>query len=121
MSDSPTTPALHEQRCSFCREPRAKVRSLILGPGVSICDACTQRGLQIVREDTAGPVPHDVACSFCRKAHPEIHALIPGPEVHICDACVQLGGEILDESAVVSELPLARVRKKQRWWKRLLA
>lgn len=121
MSDPSSEPAPHEQRCSFCGASRAEVRSLIAGPSVSICDACAHLAIQILLEETAEPVSGDAVCSFCRKARPEARILIPGPAEHICDACVQLCSAILEADGTlggVSELPVARVRKKT-WWQRL--
>lgn len=120
MIDPSIAAAPHAQRCSFCRAPREEVRSLVLGPSISICDACVRVGMQILLGGTAEPVPLDTACSFCTKARREVHVLIPGPAVNICDECMQLCGDILAEDGrpeVAPELPIARIRKPQ-WWKR---
>jgi late competence protein required for DNA uptake (superfamily II DNA/RNA helicase) len=38
-------------RCSFCRKHRNKVRHLIAGPGVYICDACVLLSMEILLEE----------------------------------------------------------------------
>jgi len=116
MSESSAEPPVHELRCSFCRRARAEVRCLVAGPGVSICDACVQLGVQILVEETAEPVPDGATCSFCAKAHPAVEILISGAEALICDECVQLSGEIVGP-AITSQLPVARVRRPS-WWQR---
>jgi ATP-dependent protease Clp ATPase subunit len=119
-SPAPTDPP--SLRCSFCDKPRAAVRALVAGPGLSICDECVQAGAEILFGETAEPVPPDTACSFCDRTRPEIGVLIPGPRHHICDACVQLCTEILGElghvQAPAAALPVARVRAS--WWRRWL-
>ncbi len=41
-------------RCSFCRKPQEKVRRLIAGPGVYICDECVDLCNDILDEEFAG-------------------------------------------------------------------
>jgi ribosomal protein L44E len=38
-------------RCSFCRKHRSKVRHLVAGPGVYICDACVLLSMEILLEE----------------------------------------------------------------------
>jgi len=40
------------QECSFCGKPQKKVRNLIAGPNVFICDACVSLCLDILDERT---------------------------------------------------------------------
>lgn len=40
----------HEAQCSFCKKPRAEVRALVAGPGVSICDDCVALCNEILAE-----------------------------------------------------------------------
>jgi ATP-dependent protease Clp ATPase subunit len=39
-------------RCSFCGKPKDKVRKLIAGPGVYICDQCVELCTEILNETT---------------------------------------------------------------------
>lgn len=41
--------------CSFCTKPNTKVRKVIAGPGVYICDECVTLCCDILREEAAGP------------------------------------------------------------------
>jgi hypothetical protein len=44
--------------CSFCMKPPAAVRTVVLGPGVCVCDECVDLCAQIVaerREQPPGP------------------------------------------------------------------
>ena len=50
-SDAPTT--LH---CSFCRKSQHKVKKLIAGPAVHICDKCVGLCVKII-DDTSDPDP----------------------------------------------------------------
>lgn len=40
--------------CSFCMKPHTQVRKLIAGPGVYICDECTDLCTQIIADELAG-------------------------------------------------------------------
>jgi hypothetical protein len=64
--------------CTFCGRPRHEVRTLIDGPGIGICDACTALAEGVsstgtpagTRLGTVHPVPaHDrqARCTFCGK------------------------------------------------------
>ena len=41
-------------RCSFCNKPQEKVRKLIAGDGVFICDECVEVCAEIVEEELYG-------------------------------------------------------------------
>jgi ATP-dependent protease Clp ATPase subunit len=114
-------PEPHTQRCSFCGKPRLEVRALVAGPGLSICDECTEAATQIVLEETAERAPLDAACSFCTKRRAEVNVLVPGPAIYICDECVRRCDDILTRvvpAQAAPRLPVARVRTGARWWRR---
>lgn len=37
--------------CSFCGKPREKVRKIVAGPGVYICDECVALCVKIIEEE----------------------------------------------------------------------
>lgn len=49
-----------DARCSFCGRPRDRVRRLVAGPGVYICNQCVELCNQVLNEDAAHlPPPTD--------------------------------------------------------------
>ena len=42
-------------RCSFCGKHQRKVKRLIAGPGVYICDECIDRCVEIIAKERPGP------------------------------------------------------------------
>lgn len=117
--------APHERACSFCAKTVELVKNLVLGPGVSMCNECTQLGHRIMF-DNEDAIELAAICSFCRKARPAIQALIGSDvndDVHICNMCVQLCTEIIAESRAdgAAALPSARVREApwKRWFRRV--
>ncbi len=45
----------HLLSCTFCKRSEKQVRKLVAGPGVYICDRCTERAHAIVHEDAPPP------------------------------------------------------------------
>jgi ATP-dependent Clp protease ATP-binding subunit ClpX len=43
----------HDRACSFCGKSQEKVRRLIAGPNVYICDECVALCNEIIAEETA--------------------------------------------------------------------
>jgi len=93
--------------CDFCGKNGKKVRTLIAGPAVYICDECLQVCSEILSEGKKGKLSPELGstfyCSFCGKAQP---ALIAGSAVYICDRCVKLSREILDEESKSEGKPI---------------
>jgi ClpX C4-type zinc finger len=111
--------------CSFCGARRERVRKLIAGPGVFICEACVDLAAEVVderAERTSGgtrlrPVDRTNAkgrCSFCGKRRERVEGLAEAPDrppagkfgrrsgvVRICNDCLALCGEILSEESAV--------------------
>ena len=54
MQSTATVKLDAQLRCSFCRKPQEKVRRLIAGPGVYICDECVDLCNDILDEEFAG-------------------------------------------------------------------
>lgn len=55
-------------KCSFCGKPQHKVRKLIAGPGVYICDECIGVCMSILDEELA-PAPHGAQKRLERPDH----------------------------------------------------
>jgi len=103
--------------CTFCEKPQNKVRKLIAGPGVYICDGCIALASGVIRSGQAADtglgvmsaVPEQqsgVRCSFCGKvaSQEDCVAIIPevtvertSASVTICSECLQLCDEIIME------------------------
>ena len=60
----------HLLTCTFCKRSEQQVRKLVAGPGVYICDRCTEHAHAIIHEDAGPPMPsailHRVASRFRR-------------------------------------------------------
>jgi ATP-dependent protease Clp ATPase subunit len=50
----------HLLRCTFCKRSEQQVRKLVAGPGVYICDRCTERAHAIIHEETTSPTPPSI-------------------------------------------------------------
>jgi hypothetical protein len=94
--------------CSFCGRTAEKVKTLIAGPGVHICDRCIPVASQaITTGEPAGPpaavikpvADEDMAekCSFCGKRRHQVPGLAAACSARICAECLQLCQEILTE------------------------
>jgi ClpX C4-type zinc finger protein len=104
--------------CSFCGKSEHKVRKLVAGPAVLICDECVELCVDIIREENKSArvkLPAEsprqmpaLSCSFCAKDQSEVEKLIAGPKVFICDACVGGCVDMLDGDPGSSTVPLRR-------------
>lgn len=92
--------------CSFCGRTAEKVKTLIAGPGVYICDRCIPLASQaIAAGEPAGTTPiAPVAaeamtekCSFCGKRRHQVRGLAAAHRARICAECLGLCQEILTE------------------------
>ena len=103
--------------CTFCGKPQNKVRKLIAGPGVYICDGCIDLTVEVITsgraEHTAlgviDNVPEEqsgVRCNFCGKDRGQVERVAVMPDVTvertsssaaICSECLVLCGEIITE------------------------
>lgn len=113
--------------CTFCGKPQNKVRKLIAGPGVFICNECIELATNVISSGRAartelGPVDNvpqankQERCSFCGKARDQVPRLagiplgadsqlpggakVPGKPsgtATICSECLALCGEIIAE------------------------
>jgi hypothetical protein len=45
----------HILSCTFCKRSERQVRKLVAGPGVYICDRCTERAHAIIKEADLPP------------------------------------------------------------------
>jgi hypothetical protein len=96
--------------CSFCGRTAEKVKTLIAGPGVFICDRCIPNASQaIATGEPAGPPATAIApvaaeamaekCSFCGKRRYQTSGLAAAQsaQARICSECLQLCREIITE------------------------
>jgi ribosomal protein L37AE/L43A len=90
--------------CSFCGRSGLDVFRLVAGPGVYICEHCSEGAGQLHDPDEVGEpparlriVPGDQAagCSFCGKRRADVERLVAAESgVTICTACLALCDEI---------------------------
>jgi Clp amino terminal domain, pathogenicity island component/ClpX C4-type zinc finger len=90
--------------CSFCRRSGLDVFRLVAGPGVFICEHCSEGAGRLHDPDDVGEppsqlkiVPGDQAasCSFCGKRRADVERLVAADSgVTICTACLVLCDEI---------------------------
>lgn len=88
----------NQLKCSFCGTENDRVKKLIAGPGVYICNECVELTTEIVDEGNFQHHP-DKKCSFCGLAEDatSTRQVISGPGVYICTECVDLCSEIFDD------------------------
>jgi hypothetical protein len=106
-------------QCSFCQRELAALRHLVVGPGVSICDACCDRAVRALQacrakgwrrwwdlrprrrpadeEGGAGPyrAGAGVECSFCGDGG--VEDTIFAEHARICPPCVRLALDVFRE------------------------
>jgi transposase-like protein len=101
--------------CTFCGKDQKRVKKLIAGPSVYICDGCVDLakvvlsdGLPVtteIAELTAGPADEPrTQCSFCGKRREQVPGLVVGSvqterkaPAAICAECLDLCVEIVAE------------------------
>jgi len=94
--------------CSFCGRTAEKVKTLIAGPGVYICDRCIAVASQAIAAGepvrspatAIAPVAAEAIaekCSFCGKRRYQVPGLAAAHSARICAECLALCGEILTE------------------------
>ena len=103
--------------CSFCGKPQHKVRKLVTGPGLYICDACAELAAGVVTTGSAAETPLGLIravppqetrerCSFCGKHRLQLSGLVAMPaetdgksarHTAICAECLSLCTEIIAE------------------------
>jgi hypothetical protein len=103
--------------CTFCDKPQSQVRKLIAGPGVYICDGCTDLAIDVITTGraahtalgTMSSVPEEqsgVRCNFCGKDRGQVERVALMEEVTVdrtssnaavCSQCLMLCGEIITE------------------------
>jgi len=101
--------------CTFCGKDQKRVKKLIAGPSVYICDGCTDLAKVVlsdgqpvtteIAELTAGPPDEPrVQCSFCGKRRDQVPGLVASSvqterkaPAAICAECLDLCVEIVAE------------------------
>ena len=103
--------------CTFCGKPQNKVRKLIAGPGVYICDGCIDLAVDVITSGHAARTAFGVMsnvteeqsgvrCNFCGKDRGQVERVAIMPEVTVertssnaavCSECLVLCGEIITE------------------------
>jgi ClpX C4-type zinc finger protein len=100
--------------CTFCGKDQKRVKKLIAGPGVYICDGCTglakavistgEPATTAIAELTAGSGPPPTQCSFCGKRRDQVAGLVVSSAqtsrntaATTCNECLDLCTEIITE------------------------
>ncbi len=86
--------------CSFCGRSGLDVAHLVAGPGVYICERCTEAASRLDARAPLSLVPENrpASCSFCGKQRAEVERLISGgSEAVICEDCLVICREIQEE------------------------
>ena len=101
--------------CTFCGKDQKQVEKLIAGPGVYICNGCTELAMRVigsgepvtteVAELAAGPEQEPrTQCSFCGKRRDQVAGLLVSSvqsernaPAAICTECLDLCIEIIAE------------------------
>ena len=101
--------------CTFCGKDQKRVKKLIAGPSVYICDGCVDLAKVVlsdgqpvtteIAELTAGPEDEPrTQCSFCGKRRDQVAGLVVSPAqtgrntaATICSECLDLCTEIITE------------------------
>ncbi len=101
--------------CTFCGKDQKQVEKLIAGPGVYICNGCTELAIRVI--SSGEPVTTEVAelaagpeqeprtqCSFCGKRRDQVAGLLVSSvqterdaPAAICTECLDLCTEIITE------------------------
>ncbi len=116
--------------CSFCGEPRHKVKRLIAGPGVYICDQCVALCQEMLTEPSPGepssstptgpsasPAHEDVAAGLPEDELPAALERLPYRERRILELRLGRGGErrhTLDELARTFGVSRGSIRRIER-------
>ena len=92
-------PKFGEIECSFCGDPRSLVKRLVAGPGVIICNQCTEKFVEQWRTEGEELKNDRLSCTFCHKAHLEVSKITTSSDgnYHICDECIELCEELVNE------------------------
>jgi|SRR5215472_4534895 len=94
--------------CSFCGRPQQKVKKLIAGPGVFICDRCIPVATAVLDTGTPAamawgtisPVAEEVReqrCRFCGKRRDQATGIASAGDASVCAECLVLCNEIVAE------------------------
>jgi hypothetical protein len=94
--------------CSFCGASRKRVKVLVGGPGVYICDTCTAGAVTVLaaapgRTGRAAPIQpagdeaRTERCSFCGNRRYQASGMAAARGIRICGECLQLCEEICRE------------------------
>jgi ATP-dependent protease Clp ATPase subunit len=108
-ADDPT------KQCTFCCRDIAAIRHLVAGPGVSICDECTDLAAKTLRSHGSPEFrawwqfrrrrtrdanhaqayrSADDRCTFCRRT---ADFMIRAEHAFICSPCVKLARDVVNE------------------------
>lgn len=100
--------------CSFCGQDQRKVKKLIAGPKVYICDSCIEFFNEILEDEKLREDRHSEPdyciydavngsftqqrCNFCGKERQSVKGLLSGPYANICHDCVELCSNIIHKA-----------------------
>lgn len=86
--------------CSFCGKPQEQVRTLMAGPGVSMCDECITFGTEFLADGAEEPgseLGEPVTCSFCGTTTSTGDVVASPGGACSCRACVERGRKMIDQ------------------------
>ena len=99
--------------CSFCGRSGIDVASLVAGPGVYICERCTNDASQLAGPSGGEPADtpitlvtadqHHATCSFCGKKRKDVEHLAASQTAAICSQCLALCREIHAEQHGITD------------------
>ncbi|CAN5686576.1 hypothetical protein BH24ACI2_BH24ACI2_09650 [soil metagenome] len=84
-------------RCSFCGKPQSKVKKLIAGPNVYICNECAT-AFTGLSKNVALAEAQTEDCSFCGKRAQEVDIVLGSEQARICNECLDICQEIIADN-----------------------
>lgn len=103
LSDEEAATNEGPQGCSFCGQDIGRIRSLVAGPQVAICDGCLLAFDGVVTERKALPLgasiqqDGDQRCGFCLKGVADVAGLLVRNAAAICPECLRVSVDIMRE------------------------
>lgn len=93
--------------CGFCDRRRAECERMVAGPGVFICDSCTDLGLHALAQGGGASDERtrvevrsdDERCCFCRKRASRVGPLVSRGTMRICGHCLTRASGEFERSA----------------------
>jgi ATP-dependent protease Clp ATPase subunit len=98
----------HSGICAGCGRSQSQVNKIIKGPGLGMCDRCTEAASALIRTSAppwrlSFPGPSTKArpaerCSFCGKGAAEVRGLVLLLRGTMCVNCVDLATQVFSQA-----------------------